>query len=409
MMRALTALFALAFLGTAATADCLVLKRGGKTIVWGMPEKIQAGGNEIEITPDNIALYADQSTGVIEAHGYDAISVKKTAAAKVESFPLSEVVSVYYSSEPDDLAAGLQQMEAGQFLAAIGDFKNVLADPEARETFKSQALYRIGICYLLGGRIPDCVKHFQAWKPVNSKYTPEAYQVLASLLTEQRDYAGARARYDEISKLPGIPDAWKYKARLGGVKVGIAERKYDEAERTAQTIARETQNRADLVDATALALGLQAESIWRGGNAGRLADAAAILEKAAALDGVAPDTRAFILVTQGNILYAQGKPEEARFPYLRAALMYPGSGYDALAYLNAGQCFLDMSGRLAAGKEPEKSDQCLVDGMKLLAIAAGPPYRQPDARKRHAENKQRYDEIMAKGATSSEGGTPPEK
>jgi hypothetical protein len=50
----------------------------------------------------------------------------------------------------------------------------------------------------LGGRIPDCIKHFQAWKPVNSKYTPEAISLLAGLLTEDRKFADARAQYDEI-------------------------------------------------------------------------------------------------------------------------------------------------------------------------------------------------------------------
>ncbi len=397
MTRFAIALVTLALLGPVAGADAIILKKGGRLQVWGMPAKIGEGQNEIEITPENAELYAEHSTGLIEAEGYDGITAKKSETAKSETFPLSEVVAVYYSSEPDSLAAGLQLMAAGQFLQAIGDFRDVLQDAAVRETFKHQALYQIGICYYSAGRLADCIKHFQAWKPVNSEYTPQAYGLLARLLTDQRKYAEARAEYDEIPKLPGIPDAWKFKARLGAAQVDIAERKYDEAERAAAATARETQNKADLADANVLAMVLQAEAIWRGGKADRLPEATTILERAEQIDGASPTTRSFLLVTQGNILYAQGKVEEARFPYLRAALMYPDTGYDGLAYFNAGQCFLDMSGRLE-GKDPAKSDKCLVDGMKLLATAAAPPHRVADAARRYRENKQRYDEILAKDA-----------
>ncbi len=398
MTRFTIALVTLAFLGSVAAADVIILKKGGRLQVWGMPATIGQGQNEIEITPENAELYAEHSTGLIETEGYDGVTGKKTPAAKAETFPLSEVVSVYYSTEPESLAAGFQTMQSGQFLQAIGDFRDVLqADPPERETFKHQALYQIGICYYSAGRLPDCIKHFQAWKPVNSKYTPLAYNLLAGLLTDQRKYAEARAEYDEIPKLPGIPDSWKYKAGLGAAKVDIAERKYDDAERAAAATARETQNKAELADANALAMVLQADAIWRGGKADRLPEATTILERAAAIDGASPDTRSFLLYTQGNILYAQGKVEEARFPYLRAALMYPDTGYEGLSYFNAGQCFLDMSMRLE-GKDQEKSDKCLVDGMKLLGTAAAPPYRVADAQRRYRENKPRYDAIVAKDA-----------
>jgi tetratricopeptide (TPR) repeat protein len=228
----------LATLGAAARADCMILKKGGKLQVWGMPATVGGAQNPIEITPENAELYADQSTGIIEAEGYDVITAKRGASAKAETIPQSEVVAVFYSSEPDSLVGGLAEKDAGQFLQAIGEFRTVLQDPEAREPFKQRALFEIGICYYSAGRRADCIKHFQAWKAGNSKYTPEVYRILAELNTEDRDYAKARAQYDEIPKLPGIPDSWKFRARLGGVRVDIAERKFDDAERTAQGIAR---------------------------------------------------------------------------------------------------------------------------------------------------------------------------
>jgi len=53
MTRATIALVTLALLGSAARADCLVLKRGGKLQVWGMPATIGQGNNAIDVTPDS--------------------------------------------------------------------------------------------------------------------------------------------------------------------------------------------------------------------------------------------------------------------------------------------------------------------------------------------------------------------
>lgn len=404
MTRASIAILTLALLGATAHADFLILKRGGKLQVWGMPATVGKASDPIEISPENAELYGDQSTGLIETEGYDVITGKKAPNAKSEAFPRTEVVLVRYTTEPEMFAAGLTEMADGKWIAAINDFKEVVADAEAREAYKYQALFQIGLCYYRAGRIPECIKHFKEWKPVNSVYTPLVYRTLADLLTGQRKYDEARAQYTQIAGLPGITEVWKFNARLGAVKVDTAERKYDDAERAAATIARETQNKADVADANVNALTLQAEAIWRGGKAERLAEATTILERAAAVEGAEPGTRAFLLVTQGNVLYAQGKVDEARFPYLRAALMYPDSGYDGLAYLNAGQCFLDMSMRLD-GKEQEKSDKFLVSGMRLLATAAG-TWKEGDAAKRYRENKARYEEIMAKSGEKPEADKP---
>ena len=102
MTRALTVLLTLAFFGLPAAADCMIIKRGGKLQTWGIPSRV----GDIDITPENIDLYADQSTGRIEAEGYDTVTVKKTPNSKAESFPRSEVVRTFYNSEPDALANG---------------------------------------------------------------------------------------------------------------------------------------------------------------------------------------------------------------------------------------------------------------------------------------------------------------
>jgi len=397
MTRASIALLTLALVAGPAAADLLILKKGR---VWGMPSSIGSGNNAVQVTEDNAELYQDQSTGLIESEGYDSVTGKKSSSSKAETFPRSEIVKVIYTTEPDDLANAYGSMASGQFLAAVNDLRTVTANDKEREAYRYLAQYLIGQCYYRAGRPQDCINHYKAWKPVNSVYTPIVYRDLAGLLTEQRHYDEARAQYAQIANLAGIPDVWKYNARLGAAKVDIAERKYEAAEAGASGIARETQNKPDVADAYVNALALQAEAIWRGGKTERLPEAEKLLERAAAVEGAEPGTRAFLLVTQGNVLYAQRKIDEARYPYLRAALMYPDSGYDGIAYFNAGQCFLDLSGALV-GKDQEKSDQLLVRGMRLLATAAG-TYKVSDAAKRYRENKTRYEAILAKSGEKPE-------
>ena len=404
MTRVFAAFTALALLGSAVHADALIIRKGTRLDTWGMPSKIGDKPNEIEITPDNVELYYDQSTGVIDAEGYDGITCRKTDRAKTtEFFPWSDVVRVYYAPEPESLLTGIDSMATGNWAQAIGDLRACAEDEEVRSVFRHRARYLVGICYLQSGRAKDAIAHFKAWPPINSRYTPEVYRILAELYTELRQYPAARAQYDEVAKLDKITDDWKFKARLGAVKVDIAERKFAEGEQMAKRIAQETQGRADIVNAHALALVLQADAIFKSGNADRLPEAQSLLERGQKLEGPAPETRAFLLVTLGHALYAQGKLEEARFPYLRAALMYPDSGYDGTAYHNAGQCYIDMSGRLEA-TDQAKSDEYLVKGMKLLGTAAG-RYRNPEAGKVYREHKKRYDAIVAKegGEAAGEG------
>jgi len=412
MTRVFAALTACALIVSAVSADCLIIRKGTKLDTWGIDSKVGQPPNQIEVTPDNVELYADQSEGIVEAEGYDGITCRKTEKSRQTEFmPWSSVVRVFYSTEPEDLIDGLSDMATGNYAQAIGALRACAEDPEVREVYRYRAQYLVGICYLQSGRTKDAVAHFKSWPKVNSRYTPEVYRILAELYTDMRQYAPARAQYEEISKLDKITDDWKFKARLGGVKVDIAERKFDEAERTAQALARETQGRADIVNAHALALVLQADAILKSGKTERLIEAQSILERAAKLEGPAPEIRAFLLVTQGHVLYAQGKLEEARFPYLRAALMYPDSGYDGTAYHNAGQCFIDMSGRLE-GTDQAKSDEYLVDGMRLLGTAAG-RYGVKEAAKVYGEHKKRYDAIVAKeggeGAAEGEGKGEPDK
>ena len=93
-------------------------------------------------------------------------------------------------------------------------------------------------------------------------------------------------------------------------------------------------------------------------------------------------------------MYAQGKPEDARFEYMRVVTLYPDvPAQVAHALQNAGQCFLDMSGR--EKDDQAKSDELLVTGMKLLAECAGRHKSSPAARSARVTYKKRKADLEA--------------
>ena len=213
----------------------------------------------------------------------------------------------------------------------------------------------------------------------------------------KREYKKARARYASIAKLEGITDDWKYRSRLGGVRVSLAESDYDRAENTAKQVVSATGNNADLANAHVLALTLQAESMRLAGANDRMAEAESLLVRARGTKGAEANTRAEMLVTLGHVYYAQGKLEEARFPYLRVVSLYGNSLVSGAARLNAGQVLIDMSGRLD-GKPAEqaKSDKLLLSGIKLLAECITKNRGSGAAKSARSvwkQNKARYDKI----------------
>ena len=419
MLRTTASILTLLLLVPAADADVVVLRKGGNRLqILGIKDKI----GTVPITVDNVELFLDKSTGIIDREGYDGLDFLKNIKSKnAKTYTWAQVARHFYSTEPDALLDGYDQMRLGGYPQAIAAFKEVLDDPDARRVFKPEAYFRIGQCYYSAGNIKTAIGHFSRWTWQNSRYTPQVKQFLAEIYTSRKQFITARDQYNKIAALPGIPPNWRYKAQLGNVKVDIAEGKFAEAERTAKSIAAATSGKAELGDANVVAHVLQAEAILRAGVDERLPDAEALLTRAVDVPNIPNATRAYLFATLGDVQYKQGKLEDARFPYMRVVLMYPNeSGYVAHALLNAGQCFLDMSGR-TQHVDKEKSDQYLLNAMKLLAQCAR-RYRGHEparaAAKAYRAHKPRFDAIRAaeekakgEGAGGPEGstGSEPEK
>jgi len=397
-----------ALLATPCLADVIIVRKGSRLEVVGMPDKVEneATGEEIAITPDNVEIYApEKSTGVIVKDGYDVIEIQKRAKSKEEAFPRSDVVKVVYTTQPASLLDGEDQMALGAWAQAIGLLRDVVEDPEARQVFKDEANFRIGQCFLGARNYKNALSQFNGWASPGSKFTPQVYSIISEIYADQKNFPAARASLEKIAGLPGITDSWKLRAKLGAVKVDLAERKYAEAEKAAATIAREAKSGRGMEDVQVTAAALQARAILLAGDTERLKEAQALLEPAEKIEPVEPGTRAFLYLTLGNVVYAQRRPEDARFAYLRCALMYPGTGLEGDAFYNAGLCFIDLSGRkeFPAGTPltQEAGEDLFIKGMKLLGTAAG-RYGNREAAKYYRDNKKRFDELEAKRGEKSE-------
>jgi len=323
------------------------------------------------VTEQNWSIFLPQSEGVVVEENYDAVVWKKNAKSnRTESYPLSEVVQVALA--PMQRHAALDQgygaLANRNLAGAIRAFQECLEDTAARPVDRAEANYMVGYTYAFFGRLPLAEKHFEAWDGGKSKYTPDAYRLLAEIQTGGKKYAKARATYQRIIDLPDIPASWKLKAEAGLVKVDIDERKFQEAESGAAAIAAKAANKPELADSRALAMGLQAQAIIAAQEEARYAEAEKILRSALELKGVSDTNLAFLNSMLGDALYAQKNLEAARFPYMRVVELYPDErDHVANCLLNAGNCFIDMAGKAQNAGNQELYSEYLVKGMLLIS------------------------------------------
>jgi tetratricopeptide (TPR) repeat protein len=360
---------------TTAQADVIVVKKGRGVRILGIDKTV----GDQEVTESNWRIYLGKSEGVIVELNYDSIVWKKNAkTGKVTTTPMSEVKEFAFKPESrhQGLDLGNGALANGNLATAIREFKSVLEDENARPADKAAANFQIGYAYLATGRLPSAQKHFQNWSgEVKSKWTPEAYRFLAEIHTSKQKYPDAIKAYQRIQNLPDIPASWKLKADCGLVKVMIAQRQFDKAEAEAKRIAGAAPKDQASNDIRALAIGLQAKAIIASQQEARLPDAERLVQQALELKGVSSAQAAFLNSTLGDALYAQGRLEDARFPYLRVVELYPQErGFVANCLLNAGNCFIDMAIRAQNAGEEEKYCELLVKGMSLIS-ECGMKYR----------------------------------
>ncbi len=395
---------------TTVSADVVVLEgRRGKIRLFGIKSEI----NGEPVTLQNLDRFLEQSTGVVEKDGYKQVVAKKTANAKPETFSRDQVLEVRFSTEPDDLLDGFDAISARQLGRALALFKDVRDDINQREVFRIEAAFRIGLIYIQGNKHKTAINVLSNWKHTESVYTPQVHQRLALLYTRYRLYPKAREQYKKIETLPGITARWKHMGRLGSAQVDLAERKWGAAEQTAAGVYNSTQSDKALADAAVYAAAIRGKAILGSDNKERLPEAETFLTKAGNLEGAGPAYTAFLFETLGDVLYAQGKLEDARFPYMRVVCLYPEQTSQVSNCLqNAGQIYVDMSAWPKNQEIEGRSDELFVKGVRLLFECAskyGSTQAGSLARQAYRKHKERYLALTegaaaAKKDTSAEPG-----
>ncbi len=382
-----------------ARADVLVIKKGRNVKILGLDKEVDGQA----VTADNWRIYLPKSEGVIVEENYDSVVWKKNAKSKkLETFTLAQVAEVGLAPMQRDgaLDEGHQNLANRNLSGAIRAFKECVANEEARPVDRAEANYYIGLTYAAFGRLPSARKHFAAWSGGKSKYTPDAYRILAEIHTGGQKYKSARATYQRIIDLPDIPEAWKLNARSGLVKVDIAERKFKAAEKAAAAIAASASKSSDLNDSRALAMGLQAQAIISSQEEARYPEAEKLVRDAIALKGVTVGHLAFLYAALGDVLYAEKRGEEARFPYMRVVELYSGErGYVAHSLYNAGNIFVQMATQAQLNGDKKLYCEYMIKGMGLIAECGRKHRGSPAARLASGvwrKNKAAYEACKAK-------------
>jgi len=376
-----------------AAADAVVQKNGK---VLGLPDSVKEDNEPVKVTIENFRKYMGESRGEIALDGYAGIEFQRSASAKREFVPRDQIADYEFSGRPEALDDGINQMEAGNFAQANSILREVLQDANAREVFRIEAEFRIGLCLLQGGNLQGAVRHYAGWKHTSSVYTPQVHSIVAQVQRQAREFAKARDAYAAMEQLPNVPPSLLYTARLGQVDVDIAERKFDAAQASLRQIAGQMGSDAALADPRAQAQVLLAKLLLESQAKERYPEARTALEAARELPGLSAPTAAAVYASLGDVVYAMGDPDGARFAYLRVVCMYPDEGgLVAHGLRNAGQCFLDLALR-AEKSDMALSDAFLVQGAQLL-LECMAKYRNTPAAKEaaaaYAKVKERYEKL----------------
>ncbi|MDH3590443.1 MAG: hypothetical protein OER88_01095, partial [Planctomycetota bacterium] len=154
MLRRFTTLGLVLFITASAHADVLIVREKGKIAIKGIKSTIKVDGDKIEIDKNNVEAFMDEhSTGLVVANNYTGVVFKvREKDRSGRRYPHTSIVKILYTKEPDGLVDGYAEMGLGNWARAIGSFKDVVADKTLPSVHRSEANFRIGICYISQGK-----------------------------------------------------------------------------------------------------------------------------------------------------------------------------------------------------------------------------------------------------------------
>jgi len=382
MKRSILAAFvALLVVAGSAPADVVITKKGR---IYGLPSKI----NRVDVTPHVAKQNLSKSRGNISAYGYRGLTF--TRGKKNTLIPYAGIVYEAFTEEDADWADGMRNLDIGDFGQALAAFQDCVKSAEARPIFMIDSTYWSIICLASQGNWRAATPMLSSWKFPDSRWTLQVNRILGERYIFKKNYAAARKAFAATIALPEIGAVHKLKAKLGGVKVDLAEKKFNDAKTNLTVIATQAKREKNADDVLVLIAVLNAK-LAMASDDGNLEKAKKDLQEAAKLDVV---DKAALYEGLGNVQFKMGDHDGARYAYLRVITMYPGEvNIVSNSLLSAGQCFLNLYEKAKNDEQTDEACQYLTEGMTLLKQAGGARYRNKEARKTYRQYKPALDAL----------------
>jgi tetratricopeptide (TPR) repeat protein len=265
---------------------------------------------------------AGKITGVTKTE----ITVKPSTGAEV-TIPANDVASVEWDDATGDLKLGLSDENGGRFDSALTrvtksqkesstsndalkiEFEFLIARINARQALADPSK-RDNAIKLLQAAQKSAANHFRYY---------EAVSLLGQVQLAAKDYAGARASFDQLAQAPWNDVKLAAKINQGRVLMGEdkaeeATKLFEEAISTAGDSGAEKARRYEAMLGKARALILQSR------HEEALKDLDEVTTKAPA-DDTPVQAEAYVL--QGNAMQSLGRNKEAVLAYLHVDILFP--------------------------------------------------------------------------------------
>lgn len=189
---------ALLLAAPALAGDIIVLKSGRKY------------GNAKANVPPTDEDYAGSNISIIEEK-LEEVTFRIADVATPQSLKSADIDRIFHdpSTTPSSLQRGQRLLDSGQHEDAYALFEEAAKDDRAPKWAQAEAAYRMAQCLWQAGALDDAANSFDEFLKSNktSKYVPSATQANARIKLAKGDVAGARAAFEALKKMAGLPEA----------------------------------------------------------------------------------------------------------------------------------------------------------------------------------------------------------
>lgn len=342
---ALTVVTALA--SPALAGDIIVLKSGRMV------------GNAKASNPPSPGDYAE-SNFEIDEENLDKVVYRIAGVPTPQTIKFDDVDTIYHDPDlvPLDLAQGKEQLRQRQYENALDSFTKAAKDASAPKWAQAEAAVRAADALYDLGDLEGATKAYDAFVKTHSqsRWVPHATEHLARIKLDRGDIAGARAGFEALKGMRGLPENQRYEVEYWIVWIDeqVAQQKNDtgaleKARKGYEGLITTIRGRSGLAELQGKCEVGKASCVV---GAGRHAEAEQLLEKLIK-DHTSPTVRAAAYTLLGRVIVLQntGTNDRAKYKtallhFLRVVTLYgdaPGADpYLAEALFRSGELFNEL-------------------------------------------------------------------